>query len=427
MLKTNVLVQLIGGGGTPVSFCGGMFRALFRRADGRQSGMRFVDPGHPRGGMLLLLLVALFVFGASGSAPAGAAQTARSPEPAETGAPSRLTLDSFRTPDPPCYDRSAQPQTAVVDTHVHFRPFGGAAVPFEEILGYFEATGVLFANVYGIGQMLPASSSCTYYLDCPGTPVTPTLKNDFVNAANVVTKTPEGLHLTLAMTFPDLSDSQSVLDGMALLDAEYPGLFRWMGEVNLVKQALYANGHEPVPMEAIAEWTGFMETLRERGIPLAIHSDLGSNEEPTRYLPLMEEVLRRYPDNTIVWVHMGLSRELTTMDPHRHVALMTSMLERHPNLMLDIAWRVIDDAYFSTSEGRAAYVPFLNAFSERVLPGTDFLASRDKDLDVYREELEVTGRIHRHLNDDAFRNIALGGSYFRLLGLEYHAPPICSG
>ena len=73
-----------------------------------------------------------------------------------------LALDAFRTPDAPCYDRSAQPQTAVVDTHVHFRPFGGPAVPFEEILEYFEATGVLFANVYGIGQMLPASSSCTY-------------------------------------------------------------------------------------------------------------------------------------------------------------------------------------------------------------------------------------------------------------------------
>ncbi|MYD87844.1 MAG: hypothetical protein F4Y14_17705, partial [Acidobacteria bacterium] len=149
--------------------------------------MRFVEPeGNPGGGAPVLLLVVLCALGASGWASAGAPQTAGSPEPAAIGARSGLTLDSFRTPDPPCYDRSARPHTAVVDTHVHFRPFGGPAVPFEEILGYFEATGVLFANVYGIGQMLPASSSCTYYLDCPGTPVTPTLKNDFVNAANVV-------------------------------------------------------------------------------------------------------------------------------------------------------------------------------------------------------------------------------------------------
>ena len=164
-----------------------------------------------------------------------------------------------------------------------------------------------------------------------------------------------------------------------------------MGEVNLVKQALFANGHEPVPAATIDAWAGFMEALRARRIPLAIHSDLGDDDEPTRYLPLMEDVLRRYPDNPIVWMHMGLSRELTTMDPARHAALMSSLLDRHPNLMLDISWRVLDDAYFSTPAGRAAYVPFLNAYSERILPGTDFLASRDKDFEVYRTELEVTG------------------------------------
>ena len=169
-----------------------------------------------------------------------------------------------------------------------------------------------------------------------------------------------------------------------------------------------------------------MELLWDRGIPLAVHADLGSDDEPTRYLPLMQEVLRRYPENAIVWVHMGLSRELTSMDPARHLALMVSLLDRHPNLMLDIAWRVIDDAYFSTPRGRAVYVPFLNAYSDRILPGTDFLASRHKDLEVYREELEVTGRIHRYLNNDAFRNIALGENYFRLLGLPYRAPPVCS-
>ena len=355
-----------------------------------------------------------------------AAPTAALAQPVAAAAAAPLTLDAFRGDGAACYDRSVQPQTTVVDSHIHFRPFGGPAVPFEEIVQYLEATGVLFANVYGIGQMLPASSSCTYYLDCPGTPLAPTLRNDFVNAANAVVKTPEGLHLTLAMTFPDLTDPDSVLDGMALLDAEYPGLFRWMGEVNLVKQAVFANGRGPVPAAAIDGWAGFMAVLRERGIPIAIHSDLGSDEEPTLYLPLMEQVLEAYPDNAIVWVHMGLSRELTTMDPVRHAALMASMLERYPRLMLDITWRVLDDAYFSTPEGRAAYVPFLNAHSERILPGTDFLASRDKDFDVYREELEINSRILGHLDDEAFRNIALGENYFRLLGLDYEAPPVCS-
>ena len=68
---------------------------------------------------------------------------------------------------------------------------------------------------------------------------------------------------------------------------------------------------------------------------------------------------------------------------------------------------------------------FLNRNSERVLPGTDFLASAEKDFDVYRTELQITSRINRYLNDDAFRNIALGQNYFRLLGLNYVAPQVC--
>ncbi len=340
--------------------------------------------------------------------------------------PAPPPLDAFLpTPDAVCYDRAVQPQTAVVDTHLHFRPFGGAPVPFDEVMGYLRETGVRFVNIYGIGQMLPVDSPCTYYLDCPGTPVVPTLKNDFANAASLLASPPSGVHATLAMTFPDLSRPETILPAIELLDREYPGMFRWMGEVNLVKQALFGNGHRPVPRAAIAEWAPFMEVLRERGIPIAIHSDLGSDEEPTRYLPLMQEVLDRYPDNRIVWMHMGLSLELKTLPAAEHIALMSSMLDRHPNLMLDITWRIIDDNYFSKAENQPLYVDFLNERSNRILPGTDFLASSNKDFEVYRTELEVTGRILAFLNDEAFRNIALGENYFRLLGLDYEAPRVC--
>ena len=329
-------------------------------------------------------------------------------------------------PVPACYDRATQPQTAIVDSHLHFRPFGGPPVPFDEVMGYLRATGVRYVNVYGIGQMLPVGSPCTYYLDCPGTPVLPTLKNDFANATSVLVDPPEGIHATLAMTFPDLARPESVVAGIEILDREFPGMFRWMGEVNLVKQAQFGNLHEPVPIEAIARWAPFMEILRRRAIPIAIHSDLGNDEDPTLYLPLMREVLDRYPDNRIVWMHMGLSLELTTLPAADHIALMSSMLDRHPNLMLDITWRIIDDNYFSRADYQPLYVAFLNEYSDRILPGTDFLASSNKDFDVYKGELEVTSRILQFVDDEAFRNIALGENYFRLLGLEDEAPAVCA-
>ena len=342
-----------------------------------------------------------------------------------SGCDPKPTLEMFRSGDPPCYDRSVQAQTAVVDSHIHFRPFGGPAIPFEEVVSYLEETGVLFANVYGIGQMLPVTSSCTYYLDCPGTPVAPTLKNDFINAASALMFASSEVHLTLSMSFPDLLNPETIPPEMQLLEEEYPGVFTWMGEVNLVKQALFANGRKPVPMATLAEWAAFMAILRERDIPLALHADLGNDEEPTKYLPLLEEALRLYPDNVVIWMHMGLSRELVKMDVARHIQIMSSLLDRYPKLMMDISWRVIDDAYFSVPEHRMRYVPFLNDYSERILPGTDFLASGDKDFDVYRTELLVTSRILRSLNDVAFRNIALGRNYFRLLNLDYTAPPVC--
>ena len=345
---------------------------------------------------------------------------------AACASPAPPPLDVFLpSPDPVCYDRTTQPQTAIVDTHLHFRPFGGSPLPFDEVMGYLRQSGVRFVNIYGIGQMLPVDSPCTYYLDCPGTLVVPTLKNDFANAASLVGSPPPGVHATLAMTFPDLAQPETILPAIELLDREYPGMFRWMGEVNLVKQALFGNGHRPVPRAVIARWAPFMEVLRERGIPIAIHSDLGSDEEPTRYLPLMEAVLDQYPDNKIVWMHMGLSLELRTLPAAEHIALMSSMLDRYPNLLLDITWRIVDDHYFSKAENQPLYVDFLNEYSKRILPGTDFLASSNKDLEVYQEELRVTSRILAFLDDEAFRNIALGENYFRLLGLEYGAPKVC--
>ena len=338
------------------------------------------------------------------------------------------TLEMFTPgPDQTCYDRDTMPATLVVDSHNHFRPFGGAARPFAEVLAYMENSGVLFANVYGIGQTLPWDGTCTYYLDCVGTPALPGIKNDIVNAQNYAESMPDDIVLTLSMTFPDLANPDAIPATMDLLDAEYPRLFKWMGEVNLVKQALMGNGHEAATMEDIAAWAPFMKKLRDRDMPIAIHSDLGSDDDQTKYLHLMDEVLRRYPDNQIIWVHMGLSKELTTIPAETHIALMSERLDAYPNLSLDITWRVIADNYFQTEENKAAYTAFFNTYYNRILTGTDFVASFNKTFDVYREEVQVNSTLLDQLDDQAFRYITLGQAYFDMLDLPYEAPAICEG
>ncbi|MFI0404157.1 MAG: amidohydrolase family protein, partial [Cyanobium sp.] len=319
-----------------------------------------------------------------------------------------LTLANFVKGTTDCFDRSKRPPLAVVDTHLHVRPFGGPPIPYQELMKILRQNGVLFANLYGIGQRLPVQSPCTYYLNCPGEPAAPSLKSDFSNAQNSLDLKP-----------------QEVLPQMAVLDKEYPGMFRWMGEVNLAKQALYNNGHSAVPIQAIASWQPFMVELQKRNIPIAIHSDLGNDKEPLKYVPLMEEVLRRYPNNRIVWMHLGLSKELSVIDPKQHIALLESYLRRYPNLSYDISWRVLYDQVFKDATKRDLYVAFMNRWPKRFIPGTDFVAAAGKTEQVYREELAVTSSILAKVNNEAYRGIALGQNYFDLAGLDAVAPQVC--
>ncbi|MFF2116068.1 amidohydrolase family protein [Kitasatospora sp. NPDC058184] len=324
-----------------------------------------------------------------------------------------------------CFERSVEPYTSVVDSHLHFRPFGGPAIPFEEMTDYLRKSGVRYANMFGIGQVLPADSDCVYYLDCPGTPVRPRMRNDFANAESLREFRPTDPDLTLSMTFMDLHHPETVPPGIELLDREYPGMFRWAGEVNVVKQALFPNLAEPATSEDIPNWAPFMKVFRERGLPVTFHSDLGNDVEPTKYLHLMEEILAQYPDNKIVWAHMGLSKELSHMDPDEHIRILERLLDQHPNLTVDLSWRVLEDQYFSLPGVRQKYASFLDRHPTRAITGTDFVAARNKDYAVYEQELEVTSRINRALGDEAFRDIALGQNYFRLLGLKAKAPKVC--
>lgn len=337
----------------------------------------------------------------------------------------RRSLESFAqsSSDQACYDRSKEPYTAVVDSHFHPRPFGGPAIPPQTLFEIFNEQGVRFVNYFGIGQVLDLNSGCTYYLDCEGVPARPSIKNDVVNGMDVKAYGHDQLHVTLSMTFADLAHPEDAAKTVALYDKEFPGMFKWAGELNVIKQALLGNLHEPATPKSIDAWAPFMKILRERNIPVTLHSDLGNDANPTQYLHLMQHILATYPDNKIVWAHMGLSKELTTMDPVTHVALMKSMLDKYPGLILDISWDVLYNAYHQWGD---IFIPFFNEYSNRILPGSDFVAAASKPHDQYGKELEVTSRALRVLNDKAFRNIALGENYFRLLGLDYHAPPICS-
>lgn len=371
---------------------------------------------------LMALTPEILATRAAAEAATPAAKAAPPPTPPIPTFNRSLASFAKSNPNQKCFDRKTEPYTAVTDAHFHPRPFGGQAIPPTKLFEIFDKTGVRFVNYFGIGQSLDMASACTYYLDCPGTTAAPSIKNDFVNGEEVKVFPHPNVNIVLSMTFMDLAHPESAVETIKLYDKEYPGMFKWAGEVNVMKQALLKNNHEPATKQSIDAWAPFMKVLQERRIPITLHSDLGNDAEPTKFVPLMQYVLEKYPNNKIVWAHMGLSKELSKMDPALHIAIMKKALDKYPNLMLDISWDVLYNSYYEYGQ---QFVDFFNQYPSRILNGSDFVAASNKDLEQYWKELEVTSRVNRVLGDEAFRDIALGENYFRLLNLPYAAPPLC--
>jgi len=128
-----------------------------------------------------------------------------------------------------CWNRSydADGFISPIDTHNHFRPFGGPAVPFSTYLQWMRDHGILFSTMFGIGQLLKNKNQdpkkeCCYYMHCP-TPdykAVPDPHNDIENAkdykrykANQTQM--DMVHLTLSATYPNLQEPDKI---MSILD-----------------------------------------------------------------------------------------------------------------------------------------------------------------------------------------------------------------
>lgn len=297
-------------------------------------------------------------------------------------------------------------------------------------MDFLSQTETRFVVLMGIGQTLPYNGSCTYYKDCPGTPVKSSIRNDFNNAANNYRFPRSDIDVAVSMTFPDLAKPNDITQKIQLLDAEYPGLYVWMGEVNLYKEALLPNGFTPPTSQDIENWKDSMKILRERGIPLGVHLDLGNDASPTQNLPLLKEVLARYPDNKIVWMHLGLSGKEIRPSADGHIAILKELLDKYPKLSIDLSAAYFNGkSYFDTPEKRKAYVKFLETYPTRLLPGSDFVASEKKTAADYSKESLLSFDLFPEVGDEAFRRIALGQNYFEItpgLSEKYEAPKVCS-
>lgn len=227
------------------------------------------------------------------------------------------------------------------------------------------------------------------------------------------------------MSFFDLNQPKNIKKRIQALRQNYPGQFNWAGEVNLVKQALFSHGHQVPDIKTINDWRPFMALLASHKIPLAIHSDIGNDSQATQYLPLFDEVLTRYPNNIVIWLHMGISKEQLNLPIKQHIEILRRRLSTYPKLYIDLSWQILQENYFNSDKNRQLYVDLIHQFPDRFITGSDIVTSKQTKYTHYKGTLFKNSALFPLLNDNAFRLVFLGRNYFKLAKLPYVAPMVC--
>jgi len=191
----------------------------------------------------------------------------------------------------------------------------------------------------------------------------------------------------------------------------YPGVFSGVGEFTIHKEFVSSKVAGDTASLTDPALDRILEFAGEVGLIVLMHSDIDMpfakvDTEPV-YLTQMKALLKRHPNTTIIWAHMGLGRVVHPVqtqamsDPaQRHpgqLALIDQMI-RDPALShvyFDISWDEVAKYAVATPESIEQAAAFLNTHSTRLLFGTDNVAPPDQasHLKVYEMWAPVWSRL----------------------------------
>ena len=174
----------------------------------------------------------------------------------------------------------------------------------------------------------------------------------------------------------------------------FPGVFSGIGEFSIHKEFVSskisgetASLNNPA-LDSILDFAGKV------GLIVIIHNDMDMpmakpKTEPV-YLTQMKDLLKRHPQTTIIWAHIGLGRivhpvgygsapDSTERNPN-HIDIVKAILEdpAFSNVYFDISWDEVAKYIIARPETIAATAALMNKYPDRFLFGTDVVAPPDQ-------------------------------------------------
>ena len=194
----------------------------------------------------------------------------------------------------------------------------------------------------------------------------------------------------------------------------FPGVFSGVGEFSIHKEFVSSKIDGDVASFYDPALDSVLSFCAEAGLLTIIHNDIDNPfPKPGRpnYLDGMKDLVRRHPETTIIWAHMGVGRIVA---PLKDMMTLVEDMVKDPaydNLYFDISWDEVAK-YISASEqslSNSAYI--VNKYPDRFLFGTDNVAptNQEKHLGVYN----IFEPLWKLLTPEAREKI-LKGNYERL-------------
>ena len=168
----------------------------------------------------------------------------------------------------------------------------------------------------------------------------------------------------------------------------FPGVFSGIGEFSIHKEFVSSKIFGETASLTNPALDRILDFAAESGLVVIIHNDIDmpfakQNTEPV-YLTQMKALLKRHPNASIIWAHVGLGRivhpvqvsaEAAERNPSQFEiveAMLTDPALKHVNF--DISWDEVAKYAVATPESINRVVTILNKYPDRFLFGTDTVA-----------------------------------------------------
>jgi predicted TIM-barrel fold metal-dependent hydrolase len=171
----------------------------------------------------------------------------------------------------------------------------------------------------------------------------------------------------------------------------FPGVFSGIGEFTIHKEFVSSKISGETASLTNPALDRILDFAAQVGLVVLIHNDVDvpfskEGAEPV-YLAQMKSLLKRHPNNKIIWAHCGVGRVVRPVN--QHAAMLQSILgdPEMNNVYFDISWDELAKYIVASSASVQITADLINRYPDRFLFGTDEVApsNQEKYLRVYRE------------------------------------------